>query len=48
MDTNKDGKSSADEHAAAAKKMFDTMDANKDRKVTATEMDAAHQRDPRL
>ena len=44
MDTNKDGKSSADEHAAAAKKMFDTMDANKDRKVTATEMDAAHQR----
>jgi Ca2+-binding EF-hand superfamily protein len=44
MDTNKDGKISADEHAAAAKQMFDTMDANKDGKVTAAEMEAAHER----
>ena len=44
MDTNKDGKVSADEHAAASKKMFDTMDANRDGKVTAAEMAAAHQR----
>jgi hypothetical protein len=44
MDANKDGKVSADEHAAAAKKMFDAMDANRDGKVTAAEMDAAHQR----
>ena len=44
MDTNKDGKISADEHAAAAKQMFDMMDANRDGKVTAAEMDAAHQR----
>ena len=44
MDTNKDGRVSAEEHAAAAKKMFDMMDANKDGKVTAAEMTAAHQR----
>lgn len=44
MDTNRDNKVSADEHAAAAKQMFDIMDANKDGKVTAAEMDAAHQR----
>ena len=44
MDTNKDGKVSAEEHAAASKKMFDVMDANKDGKVTAAEMTAAHQR----
>ncbi len=44
MDTNKDGKVSADEHAAGAKQMFDTMDGNKDGKVTATEMQTAHQR----
>ena len=44
MDTNKDGKVSAAEHAAASKKMFVTMDANADGKVTAAEMDAAHQR----
>ena len=35
---------SVEEHAAASKKMFVTMDANADGKVTATEMDAAHQR----
>ena len=44
MDTNKDGKVSADEHAAGAKQMFDTMDRNKDGKVTAAEMEAAHER----
>ena len=44
MDTNKDGKVSADEHVAAAKQMFDTMDANKDGNVTADEMEAAHER----
>ena len=44
MDTNKDGKLSAEEHAAASKKMFDIMDANRDGKVTAAEMTAAHRR----
>jgi Ca2+-binding EF-hand superfamily protein len=44
MDTNKDGKVSASEHAAGAKQMFETMDRNKDGKVTAAEMEAAHQR----
>ena len=44
MDTNKDGKLSAEEHATASKKMFDMMDANRDGKVTAAEMTAAHQR----
>jgi len=43
MDTNGDGKISADEHAAGAKKMFDKMDANHDGKVTAEEMTAAHE-----
>ena len=44
MDTNKDGKVSADEHVGASRKMFVTMDANADGKVTAAEMDAAYQR----
>ncbi len=44
MDTNKDGKVSAEEHAVASKKMFDMMDANRDGKVTAAEMTAAHRR----
>jgi Ca2+-binding EF-hand superfamily protein len=43
MDTDGDGKISAEEHAAGAKKMFDKMDADKDGKVTAAEMDAYHQ-----
>jgi hypothetical protein len=42
MDTNGDGQLSRDEHAAGARKMFETMDGDKDGKVTATEMDAAH------
>lgn len=42
MDTNGDGKISAEEHTAGAKKMFETMDANGDGKVTAAEMTAAH------
>jgi Ca2+-binding EF-hand superfamily protein len=44
MDTNGDGKISADEHAAGAKKMFEMMDADKDGKVTADEMTAAHEK----
>jgi Ca2+-binding EF-hand superfamily protein len=44
MDTNHDGKVSAEEHGAASKHMFDMMDANRDGKVTAAEMDAAHRR----
>jgi Ca2+-binding EF-hand superfamily protein len=44
MDTNADGKLSPEEHAAGAKKMFDTMDASKDGTVTSTEMDAAHEK----
>jgi Ca2+-binding EF-hand superfamily protein len=42
MDTNHDGKISAEEHAAGAKAMFEKMDANGDGKVTAAEMDAFH------
>jgi Ca2+-binding EF-hand superfamily protein len=41
MDTNHDGKVSAEEHAAGARQMFATMDADQDGKVTATEMDSA-------
>ena len=44
MDTNKDGKVSAEEHPRASRKMFVTMDSNVDGKVTAAEMAAAHQR----
>lgn len=42
MDTDRDGKVSAAEHAAGAKIMFAKMDANHDSKVTAAEMAAAH------
>jgi Ca2+-binding EF-hand superfamily protein len=44
MDSNGDGKISAEEHAAGAKKMFQMMDADNDSKVTAAEMDAAHEK----
>ena len=44
IDTDGDGILTAEEHAAGAKKMFATMDANKDGKVTAAEMDAAHEK----
>lgn len=42
MDSNADGKLSPEEHAAGAKAMFATMDADKDGKVTALEMETAH------
>lgn len=44
MDTNHDGKVSREEHAASARRMFQQMDANGDGKVTAAEMDAAHEK----
>jgi Ca2+-binding EF-hand superfamily protein len=44
MDTNGDGKISAEEHAAGAKAMFDKMDENKDGKVTSAEMEAGHEK----
>jgi hypothetical protein len=46
MDTNHDGRLSADEHAAGAKTMFAKMDADHDGKVTAAEMDAAQKSMP--
>lgn len=42
MDSNKDGKISAAEHAEGAKQMFQGMDGNQDSRVTPVEMDAAH------
>ena len=44
MDTNGDGKLTPDEHAAGARRMFEKMDLNTDKKVTAAEMEAAHER----
>jgi Ca2+-binding EF-hand superfamily protein len=41
MDSNKDGKISATEHAAGAQQMFQGMDGNQDSRVTSVEMDAA-------
>ena len=46
MDTNKDGKVSASEHAAGAKSMFGRMDADGDGRVTVAEMDAAQKSMP--
>lgn len=42
MDTDRDGKLTAREHAKGARSMFDAMDADRDGSVTAAEMDAAH------
>lgn len=42
MDSNGDGRISAQEHAAGVGRMFETMDADKDGRVTASEMQAAH------
>ncbi|MGH8243266.1 MAG: EF-hand domain-containing protein [Steroidobacteraceae bacterium] len=42
MDTDKDGKISASEHAAGAKQKFQKMDSDGDGRVTTAEMDAAH------
>jgi Ca2+-binding EF-hand superfamily protein len=41
MDTDRDGKISPSEHAAAAARMFRAMDDNRNGKVTAAEMQAA-------
>lgn len=41
MDTDGDGKVSAAEHEAGARRMFEIMDADRDGKVTAREMTAA-------
>ena len=42
MDLDRDGRISAAEHTAAARRMYATMDRNADGKVSAAEMDAAH------
>ena len=42
VDANKDGKLSADEHAAGSKAMFEKMDADKDGALTKAEFDAGH------
>ena len=44
MDTNGDGRISPEEHAAGVARMFESMDADKDAKVTAAEMESAHTR----
>jgi Ca2+-binding EF-hand superfamily protein len=44
MDANSDGKLTRDEHANGAQRMFQAMDADKDGRVVAAEMEAAHQR----
>lgn len=42
VDTNGDGKLTAEEHAVGSKMMFDKMDANKDGFVGKAELDAGH------
>jgi Ca2+-binding EF-hand superfamily protein len=44
MDTNGDGKISADEHSAYATTKFEKIDANGDGKITVSEMDTAHEK----
>jgi Ca2+-binding EF-hand superfamily protein len=44
MDANSDDKVTHQEHAACAARMFAKMDADRDGIVTATEMDAGHER----
>lgn len=44
IDSDGDGKLSPAEHATGAQTMFEAMDANKDGKVTADEMTAAHEK----
>jgi Ca2+-binding EF-hand superfamily protein len=42
FDTNGDGVLTADEHAAAAKSMFDKIDTDHDGYITKAEMKAGH------
>jgi Ca2+-binding EF-hand superfamily protein len=42
VDTNEDGKLSATEHAAGARRMFATMDENQDGALTKAELEAGH------
>ena len=44
MDTNGDGRLTREEHATGARRMFEAMDADRNGRVTAAEMDAAHER----
>lgn len=44
MDTDKDGKVSAAEHAASAQKMFAMLNTNQDGTLSAAEFDAADAR----
>lgn len=43
VDINEDGILTDEEHAAASQRMFEKMDADRDGKVTAAELDAGHE-----